>query len=287
MRSIDPDLIRRAADAIAVADALVIAAGAGMGVDSGLPDFRGTEGFWRAYPPFARLGLRFEQVASPRWFRDDPALAWGFYGHRGNLYRLTRPHDGFAILRRWAAMSPSGGFVVTSNVDNHFTRAKFHDDRLYEVHGSIELRQCLQDCGVGIFPADNSDVVIDEATFRAAEPWPACPGCGGMARPNILMFGDYGWDSDRASDQREQWEAWLDSLRKHQSPKLAIVEIGAGLAIPTIRGLSETLVKIHGARLIRINPREPEVPPRQIGIAAGAFETLRAIDALLSPGSAR
>ena len=36
-------------------DALLVAAGAGMGVDSGLPDFRGDEGFWRAYPPFAAL----------------------------------------------------------------------------------------------------------------------------------------------------------------------------------------------------------------------------------------
>jgi NAD-dependent SIR2 family protein deacetylase len=70
------------ADALESADALVIAAGAGMGVDSGLPDFRGGAGFWQAYPPFAKLGLRFEQLAYPRWFRDDPALAWGFYGHR-------------------------------------------------------------------------------------------------------------------------------------------------------------------------------------------------------------
>src|SRR5689334_25005330 len=90
------------------ADGLLITAGAGMGVDSGLPDFRGREGFWRAYPPFAELGLDFRSLANPRWFRDDPALAWGFYGHRRNLYRETEPHEGFAILRRWAARRPKG-----------------------------------------------------------------------------------------------------------------------------------------------------------------------------------
>ena len=31
----------------------------------------------------------------PRWFREDPAFAWGFYGHRRNLYRETQPHAGF------------------------------------------------------------------------------------------------------------------------------------------------------------------------------------------------
>jgi len=64
---------------------LLIAAGAGMGVDSGLPDFRGKEGFWRAYPPLLKLGIRFEEMANPRWFTENPELAWGFYGHRYNL----------------------------------------------------------------------------------------------------------------------------------------------------------------------------------------------------------
>lgn len=59
------DNLCRAAQAIAQADAVVVAAGAGMGVDSGLPDFRGTEGFWRAYPALSAAGLRFEEVASP------------------------------------------------------------------------------------------------------------------------------------------------------------------------------------------------------------------------------
>src|SRR5262245_11868002 len=86
---------------------------------SGLPDFRGNEGFWRAYPPFAKLGLSFVELANPRWFDDDPALAWGFYGHRYNLYTKTRPHEGFAILKRWADRPPHGAFVYTSNVDGH------------------------------------------------------------------------------------------------------------------------------------------------------------------------
>ena len=41
---------------------ILIAAGAGIGVDSGLPDFRGQDGFWKAYPPLAKLhmqGFRF------------------------------------------------------------------------------------------------------------------------------------------------------------------------------------------------------------------------------------
>src|SRR5438093_10269086 len=94
-----PKPYQLAAEAIRSAEALLIGAGAGMGVDSGLPDFRGDEGFWKAYPPFKKLGLSFVELANPNWFHSDPALAWGFYGHRRNLYRSTQPHQGFAILK--------------------------------------------------------------------------------------------------------------------------------------------------------------------------------------------
>src|SRR3954470_5335454 len=102
------DLLAAAADAVRSANALLIGAGAGMGVDSGLPDFRGPEGFWNAYPPYRHLGLGFVDLANPGWFSRDPALAWGFYGHRLELYRATRPHDGFAVLRRLAAPAVDG-----------------------------------------------------------------------------------------------------------------------------------------------------------------------------------
>ena len=66
--------IEEAAAAVSKADALLITAGAGMGVDSGLPDFRGDKGFWKAYPPFERLGVSFVDMANPGWFARDPEL---------------------------------------------------------------------------------------------------------------------------------------------------------------------------------------------------------------------
>src|SRR6266704_2230291 len=183
----DESSLHRAAEAIRDAQALLIGAGAGMGVDSGLPDFRGNQGFWKAYPPYQKLGLDFVSLANPRWFRDDPSLAWGFYGHRLNLYRQTPPHAGFHILLRWAERMKHGAFVFTSNVDGHFQRAGFAADQVLEVHGAIDWLQCSWRCGE-VFPADDTVVSIDEATMRAREPLPRCPRDGSLARPNILMF---------------------------------------------------------------------------------------------------
>src|SRR5437899_3318499 len=150
----DDEVLNRAAEALASADALLIAAGAGMGVDSGLPDFRGDRGFWRAYPPYEKLGLNFVALANPRWFTTDPALAWGFYGHRMNLYRSTSPHHGFQILLKWARRMRHGAFVFTSNVDGHFQRSGFAADRVVESHGSSEWLQCTRHCTVAPLPAD-------------------------------------------------------------------------------------------------------------------------------------
>ena len=169
-----------AARAVDEAEALVITAGAGMGVDSGLPDFRGPEGFWRAYPAFRELGLRFEQLANPEWFFDDPALAWGFYGHRLNLYRRTVPHEGFATLLRWAAGKPRGAFVFTSNVDGQFQKAGFPDDRVVECHGSIHFLQCLRGCGEPIRSAAGVAVEVDDVDLPGAA---ALPGVPGLPRP--------------------------------------------------------------------------------------------------------
>jgi NAD-dependent SIR2 family protein deacetylase len=267
--------LERAAESIASADAILIGAGAGMGVDSGLPDFRGPQGFWRAYPPYERLGLHFSAVANPRWFVQDPELAWGFYGHRMGLYRRTAPHEGFAILRRWAERVPHGGFVYTSNVDGHFHRDGFDPDRIVEVHGTIGGMQCMSDCGIGIFASDPFDVAIDEETMRAVPPLPACPRCGALARPNILMFGDGGWDSSQSDAQHRRFNSWLRTL---DSARIAIVEMGAGLAVPTIRIMSEDLAEQPAATLIRINPRELDVPAGQLAIPMGALAALRAID---------
>lgn len=275
MKTSDP--IARAAEAVAAADALIIGAGAGMGVDSGLPDFRGREGFWNAYPPYAKLGLDFAQLASPRWFREDPGLAWGFYGHRLGLYRSTVPHEGFHILARWAGRMREGAFVYTSNVDGQFQRAGFPADRIHEVHGAIDSLQCLVDCGVGVFPAEGQAVEIDPTTMRAVGRLPSCPRCGLLARPNILMFGDGGWDSAASDAQAERLRAWLERL-VHADARLVLVECGAGTAVPSVRRFSERILAVPGSTLIRINPREPEGPRGTISIPMGALEALGAID---------
>jgi NAD-dependent SIR2 family protein deacetylase len=260
-------MLSRAVDFIAQADGLLVTAGAGMGVDSGLPDFRGTEGFWQAYPALGRAGMRFEQIAAPDNFHSRPELAWGFYGHRLALYRATVPHHGFTVLREIGDCLPLGASVFTSNVDGQFQKAGFDPLCIAECHGSIHHLQCLEACSDAIWPAEEVQPAIDADNCRMTSPLPRCPRCGSLARPNILMFGDGGWISTRTDQQEARLEAWCAEVGK----RLVVIELGAGTAIPTARRYGE----YHAGALIRINPREAAVRgDKAVGLSLGAIEGL-------------
>lgn len=267
------DAAWRAARLIAEADSLIITAGAGMGVDSGLPDFRGPQGFWRAYPALGQLGLSFEEIACPDYFELDPELAWGFYGHRLGLYRATQPHAGFAILHEIAAQLPQGACVFTSNVDGQFQKAGFSAQRVVECHGSIHRLQCIHGCMGAIWSTREYVPAIDEAACRAIALPAPCPHCGSMARPNILMFGDAHWVPTRADTQRAHFNAWRADLA---SP--VVIELGAGCHIASVRHFGQA----QRCPLIRINKTEAMVLRQQdIAMQGGALECLIEIAACL------
>mgnify|MGYP000844005947 FL=1 len=267
-----PEKLAQAAEWIRNARCMVVAAGAGMGIDSGLPDFRGGNGFWHAYPALGQSGLRFEDIASPRAFAEQPATAWGFYGHRLQLYRATTPHAGFGLLHAWGQRMQQGCFVFTSNVDGHFQKAGFAPARVYECHGSIHRLQCTANCNGDIWGTADLRPQVDEATCQWQGELPRCPHCGALARPNILMFDDWQWNSDRSDVQRTLLDRWLDSA---QAP--LVVEIGAGRAIATVRHFSQRMQQ-RGSPLIRINLREANIHnPDAIELALGAQEALAAL----------
>jgi len=163
-------------------------------------------------------------------------------------------------------------FVATSNVDGQFQKAGFTEDRILEVHGSIHHLQCTVPCHHNIWP-NEAVYDIDEATMRAKNV-PICPECQRVARPNILLFGDYSWLSKRSAIQDENFD---DFLQLNKNSRMVVIEIGAGSAIPTIRHLSEQLGLQQQTNVLRINPREPQIRGPHFSFSGGAVEVLSQI----------
>jgi hypothetical protein len=106
------------------------------------------------------------------------------------------------------------------------------------------------------------------------EPLPKRRQCGGLARPNILMFGDWQWLDQRSGAQEARFDQWLHEV-KSVNAKITVIEIGAGTAIPTVGRTSEEIAQLSRGTLFRINPREHDVSTGQIGVPFGAAEAVR------------
>jgi NAD-dependent SIR2 family protein deacetylase len=264
--------LRTAAGWIQRAEWLVVAAGAGMGVDSGLPDFRGPEGFWQAYPPYRHLNMHFEDAANPEHFATRPALAWGFYGHRLGLYRSAVPHAGFGLILEWAHRLGIPVWAYTSNVDGQFQKAGYPPAQVVEIHGSIHHLQCTLPCSSTIW--ENTETIPVDTQTMTAQVLPTCPACGRLARPNILMFGDGSWLSERTDAQHRAFQHFLAGIGRQKG---VVLEIGAGTGVPSIRMFSARMRARQQASVVQINLREPG-NHADVCLQAGAQAALTALN---------
>lgn len=262
-----------AANNIKSAESILILTGAGMGVDSGLPDFRGKNGFWREYPIFEHLKLNFEDIANPKWFDDDPTLAWGFYGHRLNQYREVIPHAGFSILKQ--LITKKKGFVYTTNVDGQFQKAGFDRSSIVELHGSIHHLQCKSLCTHSVIK-NRYNPVIDTNKMRVTNDIVKCEYCDSIMRPNILMFGDCTWSPIRYVEQEYRYREWLNRIDVN---KLCVIEIGVGTALPILRWITDRFAA-KGSKCIRIDPQDEYIFDG-IGLRMTALNALTEISCYL------
>lgn len=255
------------------AEAILIGAGAGMSVDSGIPAYRLYDKK-RAGSSTTLAPLR------PILFGLHPEEAWGAAGARLDLFRASLPHHGYELLLSWSRDAAAGAFVLTSNVDGQFAKTGFSPDQIIEGHGSMHHLQCHEPCHDDVWSAADLTVELDAETGNARPPLPACPRCGGPARPNVFMFGDHRFLPTRTKEQQRRFDRWQEAIRGR---RLVVIECGAGTAVPTIRHMCEKLAQERGAPLIRINSSEPQGPEGTISLAMGAREALEAVGASFPP----
>ncbi len=179
------DLLDRVADRIAAAHRVVVLTGAGVSAESGIPTFRGAQGYWRGRDP--------QTLATPAAFARDPELVQTWYRERIATVRAAEPNAGHRALVDLADLVPM--IVVTQNVDDLHERAGSPD--VVHLHGRLDAARCAT-CDA---PADLAmgDVPV------------VCSACGGHIRPGVTWFGE-ALDSDsinRAAHASETADVFL------------------------------------------------------------------------------
>jgi len=159
---------------------VLVITGAGVSVESGIPTFRGRDGYWRKLDP--------AKLATPEAFARDPKLVWQWYRERRQRIRAAQPNAAHEAIVR-LSVSAHEFLLVTQNVDNLHARAEWEGERLREeqlvqIHGDIFVTRCSR-CEFS--RSDHEQEQEQEEERRAI---PQCPRCGSLMRPGVVWFGE-------------------------------------------------------------------------------------------------
>jgi NAD-dependent deacetylase len=225
----------------------VVLTGAGISTESGIPDFRSAGGIWQRYDPL--------EVGHIDALRREPARVWEFYALRLDALVAAEPNDGHAAL---AELEQQGWIraIVTQNVDGLHQRAGSRE--VLEVHGSLREAECLA-CGVR--------VPMTEAV--AGLPLPACPECGEILKPGVVMFGEL------LPAQA------IERARQLAADARLLLAVGSSLEVHPIAALPGETLAAGGTLALVNRGGTPWDSRAELVLDAGAGETLRELVAAL------
>ncbi len=259
-----PDL-PHARDLVAQAERVVALTGAGISAESGVPTFRDAGGLWRNHRP--------EELSTIGAFERDPRTVWEWYEWRRGFLATCEPNEGHRALARFFLRRGVDG-IVTQNVDGLHTRAAAEEagdgppDAAFpiEIHGAIARDRC-NDCGLR---AEAEPLAAHDDTARGtgtgeAPPGgtlPRCAECGGLRRPDVVLFGEM---LDGALLERAQTMAARADLCLVIGTS-AVVYPAAGIPLATLHG---------GGRIIEVNPQATDLTrAAEVALRGAAGEVL-------------
>jgi NAD-dependent deacetylase len=206
----------KVADRIRGASKIVFVTGAGISQESGIPTFRGKDGYWRKYDAMS--------LATIEAFYENPKLVWEWYEDRRRNILAAKPNAGHIAIAKLAEYKDVA--VLTQNIDGLHQKAG--SKNVYELHGSIIRIKCTKCAFIEDMP-ESFDVLP-----------PSCK-CGSILRPDVVWFGE-----------PLPQDVWIDAIMHAQSCDVMII-VGTSLVVSPANSLP-LYAKQNGATLIEVNP---------------------------------
>ena len=228
---------------------VLVLTGAGVSAESGIPTFRGKNGYWRNLDP--------TKLATPEAFARDPQLVWEWYRERRQRIRNARPNAAHEAIAQLAQQTDEF-LLVTQNVDDLHGRAGVPSKKMVQIHGDIFVTRCSRcdfaERGSGGSPEPPQSQASKSKrgrlesiapTSQRAVDVPRCTRCNALMRPGVVWFGE-----QLPGNELERVDNFLD---------------GGACDVVIVAGTTATFGYImdwalHGSRdgaeLIEVNPEE-------------------------------
>jgi NAD-dependent deacetylase len=169
---------------------MVVLTGAGISAESGIPTFRGREGYWvvgsREYQP--------QEMATHAMFEQDPEAVWSWYLYRRGICNRAQPNPGHLAVVEMEGILGDRFRLVTQNVDGLHLRAGSSLELTYQIHGNVDFSRCddltcdreirVLPEGLGLDRGKGAPLTDDERLCLK------CEECGGWTRPHVLWFDE-------------------------------------------------------------------------------------------------
>lgn len=188
MGRMDPAPVAAVARRLRGGDRLTVMSGAGISAESGIPTFRGPEGYWtvgaRVYHP--------QQMATRAMFERSPREVWRWYLYRMGVCRRAAPNAGHRAVADLERRLGDRFTLITQNVDGLHLRAGSSPGRTLQIHGNVSFMRCAAECATAVFPlpADVPAKGPHDPLTDAEAALLVCPRCGGPSRPHVLWFDE-------------------------------------------------------------------------------------------------
>ncbi len=184
--------------------------GAGISAESGIPTFRGPEGYWTV----GSKEYRPEEMATRAMFSIDPWEVWAWYLYRRTVCARAAPNPGHLALARLEALLGDRMRLITQNVDGLHLRAGNTPERTFQIHGNLFSMRCARNCTRETFPIppEIGDKGKNEPVTEREKALLVCPRCGGLARPHVLWFDEFYDEPFFRAESALHWAASSDLL---------------------------------------------------------------------------
>ena len=167
---------------------LVFLTGAGVSAESGIPTFRGEEGYWKV----GSRHYRPMELATRHAFESLPDDVWSWYLYRRTVCRAAEPNGGHRALVELERRLGERFLLVTQNVDGLHLRAGNSPERTYQVHGNLDYFRCSRECCPDVHALEGRVGPKARGEGLSSEEKSAllCPACGAPGRPHVLWFDE-------------------------------------------------------------------------------------------------
>ncbi len=198
---------------------ITVLTGAGVSAESGIPTFRGPEGYWTV----GSENYQFQEISNFRMFQFQPKEVWKWFLFRRGVCNHALPNAGHFALAELANMLQDRFTLITQNVDGLHLRAGNRLENTFQIHGNLNYMRCAVECCDKVYPLPDEIPFIEREENLENKYWDllVCPHCESITRPHVLL-----WDET----YNEPYYRYESAMRSASTTDLLIIVGTTGAA---------------------------------------------------------